>query len=68
MGEDSPHPPSYLGTRLGSDHIFIDRGSRGVRLAEMVLITLPAFFFFSLSVFLSLGCLVCFLGVWVVLC
>lgn len=30
----------------------------------MVIITLLAFFFFSVSVFLSLGCLVCFLGVW----
>lgn len=32
-------------------------------LAEMVIITFTSFLF-SVSVFLSLGCLVCFLGVW----
>lgn len=62
-GGGYPPPQSYLGTRMGSAHVFVNKGSRGERLAEMVIITLLAFFFFSVSV-LSLGCLVCFLGVW----
>lgn len=32
MGEDTTPPPpqSYLGTRMGSAHIFVDKGSRVV--------------------------------------
>ena len=66
MGEDTLPPnltwvPEWV---LLMYLLIRDQGWGGERLAEMVIITLLAFFFFSVSVFLSLGCLVCFLGVW----